>query len=151
LNGQFAQPIDDLDKAFRFRFGGQEFVDRHNLQKGPAQDIGYMDQGNFPFLLGEFILLCGPFQSVPVPSGLVGILDQGFLTYFFGFYKKEGKVGKDVVYIGSPPGNFNIHLLVVDPITVSASFWGDYGPKLGIAVSLVRGKVDITTLLYSFR
>src|SRR5690606_21878426 len=125
-------------------------MDRHSFQKRSAQDIGHMYQGHFPFLLGKVLLLCGVLQAVPIPNGPVRILYQSVPAYFFSFYKKKGKVGKDIVNIRSSPGNLDIHLLLIDPVTVPTSFWGNYGLKLGIAISLIGGKVDIPTLFDAF-
>ena len=60
-------------------------------------------------------------------------------------------MGKDIIDLGVTPGDFNVHLLLIDPITVSPTFLCIYLVKVTFAITFRSYKIDVFAFFYALR
>ncbi len=60
-------------------------------------------------------------------------------------------MGKNIINITSPTGDFYIHLFLVNAIAVSTAFGRNNGLEMRVLVAFVTRKIDIGNLFYAVR
>ena len=138
FQGNFSQPINQMQKTIGIFFGGKLMIDRRYFCKRPAQYVGGVCKGNFAFgQCQRFFLQNGFFQFLPIARNIFFVAHQNAVFDFVRFNKHKGQMCQHVVNIRTSAGNFNVHLFVVDAVAIASSFWRNNGREMRLRIPFV--------------
>ena len=113
-----------------------------------------MHEREFALRLGDFFFLgrgLGKFLPISAQDPALFFAHKDLLHNLVRLYIHKSQVGQNIINLTAPACDHYIHLLLVNSITMAATFWGDYCGDMRFVVALVTGQANKLTLFDPIR